>query len=153
MIIVFQDIKFRFQPIYTAWKCYTFLFQDVQTTIKPDHEVFQCHASPFNKSGLLVGLAYDCKLLHYEFNQSLPEIFKTIGSRETPNDEYSDDWFLHTPLKSQYTTTSVLQLSVAILELREIEKIEIKEKNKEEQDRIASNAKDEKERVDKAELI
>ena len=56
----------RFQPIYTAWKCYAFLFQNVQTTMKPDHEDFQCHASPFNKHGLLVGLAYDCKLLHYK---------------------------------------------------------------------------------------
>ena len=24
--------NFRFQPIYTAWNCYTFLFQDVQKT-------------------------------------------------------------------------------------------------------------------------
>ena len=30
----------RFQPIYTAWKCYMFLFQDVKTTTKHNHEVF-----------------------------------------------------------------------------------------------------------------
>ena len=38
--------NFRFQPIYTAWKCYTFLFQDVQKKIlKPNHEDFQCYAA------------------------------------------------------------------------------------------------------------
>ena len=52
----------RFIPIYTAWKCYTFLFQDVQTSMKPKHEVFQCHKYTFNRNGLLLGLAYDCKL-------------------------------------------------------------------------------------------
>ena len=57
--------NFRVIPIYIAWKCYTFLFHDVETKIlEPNHEDFQCHASPFNKSALLLGLAYDCKLLH-----------------------------------------------------------------------------------------
>ena len=66
----------RFKPIYTAWKCYTFLFQDVQKkTLKPNHEDFQCHRSHFNRSALLLGLAYDCKLLNYKSNQSLEQIF------------------------------------------------------------------------------
>ena len=72
----------RFQPIYIAWKCYTFLFQDVQKIMKPNHEVFQCHKCLFNKSGLLLELAYDCKILHYKSNQTLTQIFKTI---ETEN--------------------------------------------------------------------
>ena len=141
----------RIQPIYTAWKWYMFLFQDIQTTMKPDHQFFQCNKSPFNKSSLLVGLAYDCKLLHSKSNQPLEQIFKTIGSRETANDEYSDDWFLHTPSKSQYTSYSVLHLSVAILELRKIEKKS--EEKKKEQDRIAQIAKDKKERRCKLKLI
>ena len=62
--------------------------------LKPNHEDFQCHRSPFNKSALLLGLSYDCKLLHSESNQSLTELFKTIGIRQTLNDEYSDDWSL-----------------------------------------------------------
>ena len=32
--------NFRFQPIYTAWKCYTFLLRDIQRIMKPDHEDF-----------------------------------------------------------------------------------------------------------------
>ena len=50
-------------------------------------------------------------------------------------------------MESQYNTTSVLDLSVAIMELEEIEK-KIKEKKKEEQDRI-----DEKELLNKEKLI
>ena len=64
--------NFRVIPIYIAWKCYTFLFHDVHTKIlEPNHEDFQCHTSPYNKSALLLGLAYDCKLLHKKSNQSL----------------------------------------------------------------------------------
>ena len=125
----------RFQPIYTAWKCYTFLFQDVQKKIlKPNHEDFQCHKSPFNRSALLLGLAYDCKLLHYKSNQSLEQIFETIGSRDTPNKEYSDDWSLHTPLEEEYDTTSVHDLSNGIMEL-ELKEIEKKRRQKEKRTR------------------
>ena len=110
--------NFRVIPIYTAWKCYTFLFQDVHTKIlEPNHEDFQCHASAFNRSALLLGLAYDCKLLHNKSNQSLEQIFKTFGSRNTPNEEYSDNWFLHTPMKEEYDATSVLDLYVNFLDI------------------------------------
>ena len=104
--------------------------------LKPNHEDFQCHKSPFNKSALLLGLAYDCKLLHNKSNQSLEQIFETIGSRNTPNEEYSDNWFLHTPMKEEYNTTSVLDLYVNFLDIEAIEKKEREDKKKKEQDRI-----------------
>ena len=61
-----------------------------EKTLKPNHEDFQCHRSPFNRSALLLGLAYDCKLLHSKSNQSSEQIFKIIGSRETSNDRWSE---------------------------------------------------------------
>ena len=78
----------------------------------------------------------------------MEQIFKTIGSRETPNKEYSDNWFLHTPLKEEYNTTSVLDLYVDFLDLEAIEKKESEDKKKKEQARI-----DEIERLHKEELI
>ena len=85
-------------------------------------------------------MAYDCKLLHSKSNQSLEQIFKTIGIRDTPNEEYLDDWSLHTPLEKEYNHKSVLHLSIAIMEL-ELEEIEEKKakKKKEREDKKKKN--------------
>ena len=148
--------NFRFMPIYVAWKCYTFLFQDEETKIlEPNHEDFRCHASHYQRSPLLSGLAYDCKLLHKKSNQTLEMIFETIGSKDTSNEEYSDNWSLHTPMKEEYDTSSVYYLSATImaLELEEIEEQKAKKKKREAKAKLKQDRIDKKEREDKAKLI